>query len=911
MPSTKPAERTPSERITSRLSEVSARHFVDCSEGGHPKPLQKLLDAKTGLGYLARGADAPVRLLIDEHFVLDVDVLLKDAELGTLGLVQIVPGQPHDHDGKAISYEDWCKERIDEAVYLRHVLLTETRNADTRPRPQAYTVELVLAFTGETHELVPSAGAALRSLASTGTFLHAIGIHLWRLETEPAEKALPWLLCASRRALTKLQQLPDTAKSGLTFSALTLNNFRVQGERRFEFSSKARVHLVHGPNGSGKSSIVEAIELGMTGKIPRIEKDGPATDYEKVLKNRDAAEQATLRFGSGAVMTVVPGGIDPSPFPAPSTDAERSNGAPRLDGNSFRLNQDLADHLAASSAGNRAATFIQSFFPDKSMGFAQQRESTKRFERAWQALPAMARAAVVRPNEPPRALHFENVTSRLSWLGEQVNWAEVVQLLSQHFVALDVEWTSRLPGRVQERLRATGICTWDEAISYAIEIDNALASLRSAAQEEAQDLHHAVRALENLNARSVVHHRAREENVPALFNEWLEATAEADLAVRVRDVTEILRLLERPGTNYRAGSLLTMLAKDLGRTRRTIDEQATRLAKQAAELNERLRGIPNEGATRGEAVTPEDVPLEDLNLEALDRVAARGVLGPEMVQARPSLADAIRDAFRGGRPVEMLAGRTVLLRVGQEQGWASVVLERLRREQSSLALFSKAWTQDASVQQTLEALKTLLVEARAVEQAEAQADRTLHTLLTNGALLDALNEVKALLSPARWAYRELQVSADFTRNNELGLSEPDGVTIPKRLNTAELNITALAFFLLFARRVPNPLRVIVLDDPLQNMDELTVTTVARAMAKIERLWRHSPGTQDEGWKILLLLHGQDDAERFRVEVPCAFYRLPWLGPIGAPNDFIIKDEGSLLADDFQPLTNTLSELPAS
>jgi hypothetical protein len=95
------------------------------------------------------------------------------------------------------------------------------------------------------------------------------------------------------------------------------------------------------------------------------------------------------------------------------------------------------------------------------------------------------------------------------------------------------------------------------------------------------------------------------------------------------------------------------------------------------------------------------------------------------------------------------------------------------------------------------------------------------------------------------------------------------------LNTAELNTVALAMHLLCAPLARNLYRVTFLDDPLQNMDELTVTTVARAMAKLLRLMSQA-GFQ--GWDIVMLLHGADDCERMVQEAPAVFYRLPWSSP---------------------------------
>jgi len=101
-----------------------------------------------------------------------------------------------------------------------------------------------------------------------------------------------------------------------------------------------------------------------------------------------------------------------------------------------------------------------------------------------------------------------------------------------------------------------------------------------------------------------------------------------------------------------------------------------------------------------------------------------------------------------------------------------------------------------------------------------------------------------------------------------------------RLNTAELNTFALAFFLLSARRVvSNPLRLLVLDDPLQNMDESTVTAVARGLAKLLRLWKILDRAENSmPWQVMLLLHSEEDVERIRQEAPCAVYSLPWLSP---------------------------------
>jgi hypothetical protein len=80
----------------------------------------------------------------------------------------------------------------------------------------------------------------------------------------------------------------------------------------------------------------------------------------------------------------------------------------------------------------------------------------------------------------------------------------------------------------------------------------------------------------------------------------------------------------------------------------------------------------------------------------------------------------------------------------------------------------------------------------------------------------ALNELLALFTPARRAYRKIELKEEEKENGsgwKLMIQEPDGTELDAfhRLNTGELNLLALVLFLLFARRVNNPLRLLVLE----------------------------------------------------------------------------------------------------
>lgn len=143
-------------------------------------------------------------------------------------------------------------------------------------------------------------------------------------------------------------------------------------------------------------------------------------------------------------------------------------------------------------------------------------------------------------------------------------------------------------------------------------------------------------------------------------------------------------------------------------------------------------------------------------------------------------------------------------------------------------------------------------------------------------LVDALNELMALFTPARWAYEDVLLS--YEEQGQVGRLqfETDDkrghrARADLRLNTAQLNVFVLALFLLCAPRVRNPLGLLVLDDPLQNMDELTVTTLARGLAKLLAVI-------PERWSIMMLFHGEGDLARFHDEITCGVYLLPWLTP---------------------------------
>src|SRR5262249_33242577 len=110
---TTPAPQT--SNIDEIVKQLKAAGVVNCDECAlsEPedsllhKPLVLLLSNKVSRGFVSSGT-SNIRLLVDNHFDISVDVFIKDSELASLGLVHLVPQRFKDQ-----SFEKWCRQRID------------------------------------------------------------------------------------------------------------------------------------------------------------------------------------------------------------------------------------------------------------------------------------------------------------------------------------------------------------------------------------------------------------------------------------------------------------------------------------------------------------------------------------------------------------------------------------------------------------------------------------------------------------------------------------------------------------------------------------------------------------------------------------------------------------------------------
>ena len=179
----------------------------------------------------------------------------------------------------------------------------------------------------------------------------------------------------------------------------------------------------------------------------------------------------------------------------------------------------------------------------------------------------------------------------------------------------------------------------------------------------------------------------------------------------------------------------------------------------------------------------------------------------------------------------------------------------------------------------------------------------------DGSLIAAINELMALFTPARWGYRDIDLPT-MSGDGKLGVDF--NVRAGERLaradlhfNTAELNLFTVALFILCATRVEKPLNLLLFDDPLQNMDELTSIALARGLTKVVRLWASLGRTEE----LLLLFHGSEDLARFGKEIAAASYRLPWLSPSAFSPTAPVVAETEVGKLEVQPINHLLESRP--
>jgi energy-coupling factor transporter ATP-binding protein EcfA2 len=942
-----------------RQAERSVRQLEGWRARQHAEA-QLALEIFTGAAsFGASSGSGPVylrapKLRIAGHFEPDVELLIHDRELGTLGMVQVLDAvEPAAIRAQVSRY-------VDRATYLRHLLLT-ARDEQGGADRQIVTVELVLVHWSDAEreageqrfDLLYEVGEILRELALETNCLHAIGINVLAGGARgfaPADlrRAFAWLLHDARRWFANLEQrrVSVAAQGQPRFArlrAIEIDEYRLPGVRTLELAADTRLHLLHGHNGSGKSTLVEALELMLTGRIERL---AGIEDYERVTRNRWATRPARI------ILRPADDSLAPLEFEVRGATRPSMPLAPGSRAASFRLDQTVMDRLARASDVDRAAELLAAFFADEAQVRERWQAAVVNAEAALARLPARVQAWLEGCRRKRQDLH-EVVVEQLAGLADgQIGPALLDAILPLPRVQLRA-LHAQIPAlaELDERLDAHGHVLVDDEL--LVRIEAGFARLTSDVDVRVATVEAVLQTLERVGrwwTEGQDGGFASEEDYAEALDEWLELSALVELGEQQRRVLTILHEARNDGWSPRrleqAGAAAELLRSLCTVDRQVIDDLARaceRWADQRDRLARALRKQSDEEAI-DKPIAAARVRLDAHEIAELDRfgrwwapsetgaglgqriqaaiegretrsfarvdIGAQGWVTP-IHEAAERLLEPLRtlrqQARRGGpaRSVEDeldLAGGELLddqspvqapTRSPMQAPTRSPMQARPAVPQSQVIPLPKGPSVDLDLELGPELGLVAIVERlrhahevslSAHEVGTKVQDSFVARLAARDeralGLVDALNELMALFTPARWAYEDVVLRYEhdgevsrlqFETGDVRAPGKPARARADLRLNTAQLNAFTLALFLLCAPRVDNPIGLLVLDDPLQNMDELTVTTLARGLAKLLRVL-------PEHWSLMMLFHGEGDLARFHDEVECGVYFLPWLSP---------------------------------
>lgn len=603
------------------------------------------------------------QLRFADHFEPDIDLLIIDHGLGTIGMVEWLRVDTPEQARARV------RDQVDRATYLRHLLAAE----QGRER-QIFTVELVVVHPAAEPGtpgmgLLAAIGELLRELALETDCLHAIGVNLlpWQDAREPdadeLRRAFAWLLRDSRRWFEAIAE-HDAARgrSGeARLDRIILDEYRVAGRRELVLHPATRLHLLHGHNGSGKSSLVESLELMLTGNIERL---AGVDDYELVIRNRNATKPAAIELidhGGLRHAFTLAGGTRPRAL------------APGARAASFRIDQTVMDRLARASEVDRAAELLGSFFAEEAATRERWRAALGAAKRAIDALPERLRGWLRSRQREHQDLH-EVVVEQFAGLGEGRLRRELVDALLP--VGLDVLLVMRvrLPALalLDERLAHDGSIASDDPIFTSLEFE--LGALVGELDARRASLASAIHALDR--AGRWWHEGAPpsgEGDFGEALDEWLELGTLAELAAQQRTILAALQAARAGGWDMRrldevgeAGELLRSLAEG---EPSSIDALAhahelwlRRRAELSATLEQRSEGETQAGGERRSAASRVRLDAED--------VAELDELGRWLASEDVGLGERISQAIESRSP-SVFAGCTIGAR-----DWAKPLRER-------------------------------------------------------------------------------------------------------------------------------------------------------------------------------------------------------------------------------------------
>jgi hypothetical protein len=562
------------------------------------------------------------RFRVADELDLTPDLLILDHGLGTVGLIHLVEASTEE------SLVDQAKRHIDQATFLRHLLVTHGAKGGPENFPLDYTVECVLVVReANGNEMVD----VVREVATRTRFLHATGLNLLRVRAESEfaaselRRAFAWLLPATR------QRLSDCSRAPACLKHLELGNYRLPGRRSWDLVTN-RVHLLYGANGTGKSSIAEALELVVTGSVERITTD-PNADYAAIIRNSGSKEDATVELSL----------TDESPKTFEVTKEGIKKAAMRKDlpVSAFRLDQTVMDQLVRTTAQQRARMLTRAFFPDTD--YRDLETAQDAFNRAYGELPPEMRKEInpttPEPSESPAA-----VATRLDW----------------------VEASSILPGRIQDcfplprdHLQALGpvvpeitdaLRTLDGILSPSAleaglkQLDEAVGRVRTNVRSYRQATVQCLTALAQLDQWAPEPGEVRLE-YSDLLRRWTERLALSDLLKKHLEISKTLRDAQAAGwtpAEHGSPGVLAKFSDLLGTSVAGLRQAFDECERELEDFFGQLQSSSPSGPVGGGPRSPVRLSTDDIaNLNLVGAWFAR----QEPTTPRELFGDTIQDAL--------------------------------------------------------------------------------------------------------------------------------------------------------------------------------------------------------------------------------------------------------------------------
>ncbi|MDJ0836073.1 MAG: ATP-binding protein [Acidobacteriota bacterium] len=762
-----------------------------------------------------RGIYLSPRLMIDGYLNLNPDLLVVDPEIHAMGWVFILE-EDADH-------AELIDRHAGGMAHLRHLLLTRETEAES-PAGQhtPWSVELVPVYHRSQRDAVHG---ALMKLCRESGLVHNVGLHLLelsggRLLDGPVRDAFRWLLHACRE---------HWGEKGDEISLpmrVELTNFKIHRRFAMDLKEGQTLHLVHGDNGSGKSSLVEAILLAAGQKPDNYPDDRKAMLDSIRNKHAGKRKAVEVKLTSGGTNYAWP----------PETDIPR----PAM----FCIDQVFMSRLTHESPSERARMFVEAFFPNESDNLSNYVQSQERVTGMLDMLDG--RLAALLGMEHPDNPSWEEVvqgpygdldvngpvtdsvvTTLLAPSPDTLeNLAPLVPGLSIHL--------EKFRGKTADRE------TWRENLE---QLDRLLAGLSSdKVTGWAQTLARAEEVLDRLKDwRRGAGHETR--TYGQVLNEWLHYHALAEMGAAQRTLNRTLAAEDVWGRGER----------EHFQAAQTHDTEALESA--LAEWEER-RDRAQDAVKRHTKTETTDHPEArnfDLTPKDIQTLNEAGALLDE-----PELGNRLSRALQGDRGKE-------IGNLGRED-WAEPLLDRCKQHATSLNNLDVRDLEGLDGGMTNLRRAQLFIDCiKQCREMQAVSEKLQQVFFDElKTMAEPLNELLSLFAPYRWIYSPIELAY---ADEKLHVTDADdnGDALIRR-NLAELNSLALALFLLRAPLLENKLRLLILDDPLQNMDEVKVRTMARGFARIGCL-------MPNGWRLLMFFHGKTDMESFKLETHASTYEL--------------------------------------